>query len=223
MEKNTINHLHICSLVYCGNTNLALKLFDKNLKSLIENTGFKHCDTFISSLNFSIYNYILVKEGISLHKCCFKNTKENFDSCNLSSLLLTGHKIKNSYSYCKDYLGEKYPHPEIRKAIYYIHKHIDENISLNDICSIVNMNKTYFCRVFKNYTNCTFSEYVNLRKITAAKHLLLDPQFSLVEVSLCCGFNNYSYFCRLFKKVIGITPLEYKNMKNKTKILDIKN
>lgn len=85
------------------------------------------------------------------------------------------------------------------------------------------MNKTYFCRVFKNYTNCTFSEYVNLRKITAAKHLLLDPQFSLVEVSLCCGFNNYSYFCRLFKKVIGITPLEYKNMKNKTKILDIKN
>ncbi|WP_370773711.1 helix-turn-helix domain-containing protein [Clostridium sp.] len=223
MEKSILNHLHICTLVYCGNTNLALKLFDKNLKYLIDTTGFEHCDAFISSLNFSIYNYILVKEGISLHKCCFKNTKEDFDSCNLSSLLLTGHKIINSYSYCKDYLGEKYPHPEIRKAIYYIHKHIDENISLNDICSIVNMNKTYFCRVFKNYTNCTFSEYVNTRKITAAKHLLLDPQLSLVEVSLCCGFNNYSYFCRLFKKIIGITPLEYKNMKNKTKILDIKN
>lgn len=61
MEKNILNHLHICSLVYCGNTNLALKLFDKNLKYLIDTTGFEHCDIFISSLNFSIYNYILVK------------------------------------------------------------------------------------------------------------------------------------------------------------------
>ena len=223
MSKNIINHLHICTLVYCGNSNLAIKLFDRNLENLIKNSGFNDCNTFIHSLNFSIYNYILVKEGISLDKCCFKNTVEDFDSSDISSLKYIGHKIINSYSYCKDYLYEKYPHPEIRKSICYIHKHIDETISLEHICSIVNMNKTYFCRVFKTHTGYTFSEYLNITRINAAKHLLLDPQFSLVEVSCCCGFNNYSYFCRLFKKIIGMTPLQYKNIKNKNKLLNIKN
>ena len=223
MSKNILNHLHICALVYCGNTNLALKVFEANLKKLIELYGFNHCNTFIYSLNFAIYNYILVKEGISLHRCCFRNNLEDFDSYNLDALINIGHKIINPYSYCKDYLGEKYSHPEIRKTIYYIHKHIDEDISLDHIASIVNMNKTYFCRVFKKHTNYTFSEYVNITRINAAKHLLLDPQFSLLEVSSCCGFNNYSYFCRLFKKVMGMTPLEYKNIKNKNQLLNIKN
>ncbi|MEN8433578.1 AraC family transcriptional regulator [Clostridium septicum] len=222
MKKTIINHLHICSLVYCGNTNLAIKLFNKNLKNLISTTGFEYCKTFIYSLNFSIYNYILVKEGVSLHKCCFKNTIENYDYSDANSIIEIGHKIINSYSYCKDYLSEKYSHPEIKKAICYIHKHIDENISLNDICSIVNMNKTYFCRVFKTYTNYTFSEYVNRAKINAAKHLLLDPQLSLVDVSFYCGFNNYTYFCKLFKKIVGMNPLKYRNLRNKTEILDIK-
>ena len=172
MTKKIINHLHICSLVYCGNTNLALKIFDRNLDELIATSGFQHCNTFITSLNFSIYNYVLVKEGISLHKCCYKNIKELFNSYDLESVRDMGHKIINSYGFCKDYLYEKYPHPEIRKTICYIHNHIDENISLDDICSLVNMNKTYFCRVFKTQTNCTFSEYVNKAKIKTAKHLL---------------------------------------------------
>lgn len=223
MYKNILNHLHICTLVYCGNSNLAIKLFDKNLNTLINNFGFKYCNTFIHSLNFSIYNYILIKEGISLNKCCFINSLEDFDSSDLSSLKEIGYKIINSYSYCKDYLYEKYPHPEIRKAIIYIHKHIDESISLDTICNIVNMNKTYFCRVFKTHTNYTFSEYVNITRINVAKHLLLDPQFSLVEVASCCGFNNYSYFCSLFKSIIGMSPLQYKNIKDKNLILNIKN
>ncbi|MDU1335686.1 MAG: AraC family transcriptional regulator, partial [Veillonella sp.] len=203
---------HICSLVYCGNTNLAIKLFNKNLKNLISTTGFEYCKTFIYSLNFSIYNYILVKEGVSLHKCCFKNTIENYDYSDVNSIIEIGHKIINSYSYCKDYLSEKYSHPEIKKAICYIHKHIDENISLNDICSIVNMNKTYFCRVFKTYTNYTFSEYVNRAKINAAKHLLQESDQSILEIANAVGYENGSKFTSAFKEATGVTPSAYRKV-----------
>lgn len=223
MERNIINHLHICSLVYCGNRNLAIKIFDKNLKTLIDQSGFTYCSTFIDSLNYSIYNYVLVKEGISLHNCCFKNSLENFDPNDISSLKDIGHKIIDSYSYCKEYLYEKYSHVEIKKAIFYIHENLDEDLSLDNICSIINMNKTYFCKLFKKYTNRTLSEYINITRINAAKHLMLDPQVTLLQVSLLCGFNNYSYFCKLFKEIVGITPTEYKNQKNKNEILDVKN
>lgn len=223
MERNVINHLQICSLVYCGNRNLAIKIFDKNLKTLIDNSGFSYCYNFINSLNYSIYNYILVKEGVSLHNCCFINSLEDFDDCDISSLTEIGHKIIDSYSYCKDYLHEKYSNIEIKKVISYIHENLDGDLSLDNMCSIVNMNKTYFCRIFKKYTGCTLSEYVNLTRIKAAKHLLLDPQITLLEVSFYCGFNNYSYFCKLFKEIVGMTPLKYKNLKNKNEILEIKN
>lgn len=210
LSKYYVNHLNICSLVYLGNTAKALDLFDKNLNSLILESGYEHCKTFISALNYGIYNYILVKEGVSLHKCCYSNSTEVYNSMDIDSLIEMGHKIINSYSFCKDYLAEKYPHPEIKKAILYIHKHIHEDISLDDICSIITMNKSYFCRLFKNYTKETFIEYVNKTKINSAKHLLSDSDFTLVDIANCCGFNNYCYFCKMFKKCVGMSPMQYK-------------
>ena len=206
-----LNNSEICIFVYSGNLNSAIELFNKKLDSILKLNSEVLIKYFFNSLNLSIYNYILFKEGISLDKCCFKNSNIIFDSFDLENLKLKGYDLIFSYMTCIDYLSEKHTHPEIKKSLYYINENINQEISLNDVCQLINMNKTYFCTIFKKYTGKTFSEYLNYRRIAIAKKLIKTSKLSLSDISFYCGFNNYSYFCTTFKKITGITPMEFKN------------
>ena len=72
------------------------------------------------------------------------------------------------------------------------------------------MNKTAFCKFFKERTNTTFVTFVTEVRINYAKRLLLEQEKDMVEICFECGFNNVSNFNRQFKKQTGITPGEYK-------------
>ena len=59
---------------------------------------------------------------------------------------------------------------------------------------VLNINKCYFCSVFKKETGSTFINYLNNYKIEKSKELLKNPNISLLDVSLSVGYNNQSYF-----------------------------
>lgn len=97
------------------------------------------------------------------------------------------------------------------KIIKYINTYYSQNISLKDVAKVVNLNPNYISQVFKKSAGTTFSQYlVNLR-ITQAKKLLTTTNFSINEISLQSGFNDYFYFLKTFKKYTGETPSEYRN------------
>ena len=52
--------------------------------------------------------------------------------------------------------------------------------------------------------------YLNLKKITAAKELLVHTDKKINEIGRITGFENPNNFIRHFKKQIGVTPLEYR-------------
>ncbi len=208
-----LNHSEICILVYCGNLSSAIKIFDDKLHNILKLNDMTSIKYFLNSLNFSIYNYVLFKEGISLDKCCFKNTIVTLDYFDFEYLSSKGHQLLFSYITCIDYLSEKHNHPEIKKSLYYINQNINEDISLDSICHLINMNKSYFCTIFKKHTGKTFSEYINHRRISIAKKLIQSSKLSLSEISFYCGFNNYSYFCKVFKRTTLATPIEFRKRK----------
>ena len=39
----------------------------------------------------------------------------------------------------------------------------------------------------------------------------VDRDYSIMDVSLCVGYNNHNYYSSLFKKLNNITPLEFRN------------
>ncbi|MDU5263065.1 MAG: helix-turn-helix transcriptional regulator, partial [Clostridium celatum] len=87
----------------------------------------------------------------------------------------------------------------------------------DDICKELNVNKCYFCSVFKKEVGSTFINYLNNYKIEKSKELLKNPNISLLDVSLSVGYNNQSYFSTVFKKITSKTPLEFRDeyLKNK--------
>ncbi|EOD00139.1 helix-turn-helix transcriptional regulator [Caldisalinibacter kiritimatiensis] len=100
--------------------------------------------------------------------------------------------------------------PIVCKAINYIHNHIDENLSLDEVSTAIHVSKNYLSSLFVENTGYSFSNYINKLKIENSKSKLKDTSKSILDIAIECGFNSQSYFCSTFKKYTGITPNEYR-------------
>lgn len=93
----------------------------------------------------------------------------------------------------------------------YIDAHYAENLNLETIAYSAGFSKYHFSRLFKQYTNYTFCDYVCYRRLKVAEELLAQSNLSVTEVSLQAGFPSISTFNRLFKQYVNCTPSEYRS------------
>lgn len=98
----------------------------------------------------------------------------------------------------------------VRKAIDFIDARYSDDINLDHLSDYLNINKSYFCTLFKDETNETFTQYLNKKRIEKSKELLLNPDLSIMDIALNVGFNNQNYFNILFKRFTNMTPLQYR-------------
>lgn len=94
----------------------------------------------------------------------------------------------------------------------YIDEHCSEDLNLDDIANMSGFSKFYFSRMFRQFTNVSFYKYVNIKRIAKASELLTEPQNSITDVAINCGFSSLSSFIRMFKIIKGCTPTEFRNM-----------
>ena len=94
----------------------------------------------------------------------------------------------------------------------YLDSHYSENITLEEAASIACFSKFYFTRLFKQYTNQTFYDYLSARRIKAAEQMLIVPNLAITEISLKSGFASLSSFNRTFKRLKGCSPSEYRTL-----------
>lgn len=99
----------------------------------------------------------------------------------------------------------------LRELLVYLSAHCTqpEQVSLPALSRRFGLSVPYLCRVFKNSTNLTLTNYVNELRCQRAASLLQNGA-TLEEASASCGFADYNYFSRLFKRVMGAPPSVYK-------------
>ena len=79
------------------------------------------------------------------------------------------------------------------------------------------MNPRYFGKLFKDYTGCTFSQYLTQIRMEHARDYLAKENYTVSQVAYMCGYNSVSYFIQTFKKGYGETPKQFE----KTDFCDI--
>lgn len=104
---------------------------------------------------------------------------------------------------------------KFNQALEYIDNHYMEDVSLEDVADQIGFSKYHFSRLFKQYTDYTFCDYLTFRRIKVAEDYLASPDYSITEVAMQAGFSSISTFNRLFKQQKGCTPSEYRS-KNST-------
>lgn len=98
----------------------------------------------------------------------------------------------------------------IEQLIQYVNFNYSNIISLDDLSSLANVNKTTLICIFKELFGTTPLQYVNRLRLQKAKELLTNTDTSIGEIAELIGFQSIHYFSRYFKAKEGCTPIEYR-------------
>ena len=99
---------------------------------------------------------------------------------------------------------------KFNQALEYIDDHFAEEITLEDVADKIGFSKYHFSRLFKQYTDYTFCDYLTYRRMKAAEEYLGHPDLSITDIALAAGFPSISTFNRVFKQAKNCTPSEYR-------------
>ena len=58
-------------------------------------------------------------------------------------------------------------------------------------------------------TGKSITDFINLKRIEAAKLYLSNGNMSITDVAYLVGFNDVNYFSRIFKRITSMTPSQY--------------
>jgi len=101
---------------------------------------------------------------------------------------------------------------QLQQVRDYVQVHLESELSLNELASIIQLSPHHFCRLFKNTLDITPHRYVLCERISESKRLLATGRMSLIEVALTLGFADQSHFTEVFRKVTGTTPKRYQKV-----------
>lgn len=104
----------------------------------------------------------------------------------------------------------------VGSAKRYIQGRFQEKISLDEAARAVNASTRHFCKVFKEATGLTFTDYLARVRVEKAKNLLQNPHLRVSEIAFETGFDSISQFNRSFKRITGLAPTQFRSEFNQT-------
>ncbi|MGO4272936.1 helix-turn-helix domain-containing protein, partial [Paenibacillus sp. TAF58] len=99
----------------------------------------------------------------------------------------------------------------MEKARSYITKFAYGSLSLLDLAVSLELTPVQFTRKFRKAFGQTPSEFLNVMRLTRARHLLEGSTLTLDAIAEKCGFENGFYLSRVFTQKMGIAPSIYRN------------
>jgi AraC family transcriptional regulator len=91
-----------------------------------------------------------------------------------------------------------------------VQRFIDANLNLKigtqDLASLVDLSSSYFARAFRATTGETPRAYLIRRRIERAKELMVETDFSIVQIACDCGFADQPHLTKLFTRIEGLSP-----------------
>ena len=98
----------------------------------------------------------------------------------------------------------------IRAITNYIDRHYTEKLLLTDLARELGLSMSYLSAFFKSVFGISFQSYVMKMRCERARQLLLLTDFSLLDISIACGFSDLKYFNKGFTRLFGCSPRQYR-------------
>ncbi len=96
--------------------------------------------------------------------------------------------------------------PRIAEAMRIMEEAIEEPIAIGVISTQLNLSTRMLEQLFRRHLNKTPSEYYLLLRLTAARKMIVDSNYTIQQISVLTGFSSQSSFSRAFKKVYQLSP-----------------
>lgn len=101
----------------------------------------------------------------------------------------------------------------MQKSIDYIEAHYaDPDLRIEEISVSLAVSHSYLCRIFKQLSGFTISQYLNQIRLREARILLEQSELSIESIAYEVGYTDYAHFSKTFKKTFLRTPGLYRKL-----------
>lgn len=107
----------------------------------------------------------------------------------------------------------------IRGLINYMEQHYTEKITLEDLASFSQYNRTYISTLFKNVTGVNFYEYLTRLRFQHALRELSTTAKNLTDIAFDNGFPDLKSFNARFRDTFHRTPAEYRALLSPDRVI----
>ena len=98
----------------------------------------------------------------------------------------------------------------ILKTQHYIHKHFNQVITIETLCSLCFLSERTFLRHFVKATEFKPTQYIQQLRIKKACELIESTSDTFETIAAAVGYEDSSAFRKTFVKIIGLTPRDFK-------------
>jgi len=89
---------------------------------------------------------------------------------------------------------------------------LEKEWSVKEMAKLCRMSESHFTQCCRKLTNKSPAHFLNYCRVQYALSLMArNPQRSITDIALDCGFTTSQYFATVFKKMTGKTPSSYLN------------
>ena len=81
---------------------------------------------------------------------------------------------------------------------------------LGEVAKIAGLSDSHFCRLFRQVTGLTLTDYVNRCRVEWAKDELLKKERRVSEIAFEVGYQSLSQFNRNFLRLTGLAPTSWR-------------
>lgn len=107
------------------------------------------------------------------------------------------------------------------KKLEKLRQFLDQNYKtpyqIEELAGMSTFSPNYLCRIFKEYTGKTLTEYLNERRIQSAMLLLSTSSKPVTEIANLAGFHDLSHFNHLFKRFAGKSPRGFRGRRSEVR------
>jgi len=124
-------------------------------------------------------------------------------------------KIIGMTGISRDLASPDQQHPvyeKIAAAVAHLHQHHAQHIKMADLVKLTGLSLAQLERNFYKIFSLTPRQMMVKIRIDAASTMLSQPQQSITDIALACGYQDHSAFSRVFKATVGMTPRQYRDM-----------
>ena len=117
--------------------------------------------------------------------------------------------------------GVRFFEPDlVAAAKRYLDERYAQPVSIQSLTDLLPISGSQLGRLFKQRERKSLQEYLNERRLDAARRHLQNPHVTLKEIAAGCGFVHELNLIRMFKKYYKMTPTDYRrkmieNMRNR--------
>jgi AraC family transcriptional regulator len=88
----------------------------------------------------------------------------------------------------------------------YMHEHMDEDVTLTELASLVDLSRFHFCRAFRLAAGVAPYAWLRAHRMRQAHMLITSSTLPIAEIALSVGYRTPSAFAASFRKAFGKSP-----------------